>query len=441
MSEVDGGSKHQETGGDQVTDNNRRTGFMFRSLRHRNFRLFFTGQSISYIGTWMQEIALPWLVYQLTGSVFLLGLIGFTTALPNFVFAPIAGSLVDRWNRHRLLILTQTSSMLLALALALLAFWGIGDIWPIFVLSLGVGLVHSIDMPVRHAFLTDMIDDRRDFGNAIALNSSLYNSSRLIGPTIAGILIVLVGEGVCFLINAVSFIPIIFALLIMKTTSRPRREDGANLWKMFREGFSYVFRFGPIREVIFLLALTSLMGSYSTLLPVFAKDILNGGATELGFLTAAAGGGALIATFYLASKKRSVGLGKTIALAVATFGIGLAVFSMSNVLALSIVIILFVGFGTMIHTTTSTTVLQHITSDEKRGRVMAFFTMAIAGVPTFGSLLAGTLATSIGAPNTLLIGGAACTLGALLFAMRLSTLRKAHVARCRSENISAEDVF
>ena len=397
---------------------------VFRSLRHRNFKLYFVGQGISLIGSSMQDVAISWLVYRLTGSVFMLGLVGFATQFPKFAFAPVAGAMVDRCKRHRLLIITQTFSLLQAIVLAFLVLAGVEEIWLIVILSLVVGFIHAVDMPLRHAFLVEMVEDRGDLGNAVALNSTIFNVSRLIGPSIAGILIATVGEGVCFLVNGLSFIPIIAALLAMKIISKISQTKETNFLKSLKEGFSYVFGFVPIRYIMLLLALASLMGApYSTLMPVFAKDVLNGGPYELGFLTAAAGGGATLGAVYLASRKSAVGLWKIIPFAAATFGIGLVVFSTSNVLAFSFIFILIAGFGTMVHTTSSNTILQNITDDDKRGRVMAFFMMAIAGMSTFGNLLVGSLASGIGAPNTL-IGGISCILGAILFAVKLPALKK-----------------
>ncbi|MFH1821558.1 MAG: MFS transporter [Methanobacteriota archaeon] len=409
---------------------------IFRALRHRNYRLFFFGQGISLIGTWMQEVAIYWLVYQLTGSVFLLGVVGFASKLPNFIFAPVAGVMADRWKRHRLLIITQTFSMLQAIILAFLVLAGAAEIWHILILSVALGFLHSVDMPLRHAFLADMIEDRTNLGNAVALNSTLFNVARLVGPSIAGILIATTGEGICFLVNGLSFIPIIAALLAMKITFKIAQNGEIDFLKLLKGGFSYVFGFVPIRYIMLLLALASLMGMpYSTLMPVFAKDVLQGGPYELGFLTAAAGGGATMGAVYLASRKGVINLGRIIPLAAATFGVGLVAFSLSNVLAFSLMFILIAGFGTMIHTTTSNTILQNITDDDKRGRVMAFYMMAISGMATFGNLLAGSLASEIGAPYTILIGGASCIVGALLFAAKLPALKKkliaAHVEEIR----------
>ena len=400
-------------------------GTVFRSLRHRNFKLFFIGQSISSIGTYMQEVAIGWLVYRITGSVFLLGVVGFASQLPNFIFAPVAGAMADRWNRHRLIIVTQTLSMLQAIILSFLVLAGIIEIWQIIILSITLGFLHSLDMPLRHSFLFNLVEDREDLGNAVAWYSSLYNFARLLGPAMAGILIATVGEGICFLVNGLSFIPLIIALLIMKITTKIVQSGEVNFMQILKGGFSYVFGFAPIRYIVLLLALASLMGApYSTLMPVFAKDVLQGGPYDLGVLMAAAGGGATLGAIYLAARRSPLNLGKIIPLAAATFGVGLVAFSLSKFLAFSLIFILIAGLGTMVHTTSSNTILQNITDDDKRGRVMAFFVMAIAGMSTFGNLLAGALAVKIGAPYTLLIGGLSCVAGALIFAAKLPTLKK-----------------
>jgi MFS family permease len=398
---------------------------VFRALRYRNYRLFFGGQSISLIGTWMQRIAMSWLVYRLTHSPLLLGVVGFAGQLPTFLFAPLTGVLADRWNRHRTLLVTQTIAMLQALVLAILVMTGTVEVWHIVVLAILLGTVNALDMPVRQAFVVQMIEGKEDLGNAIALNSSMVNAARLLGPSVAGMLIAGFGEGVCFLINAVSYVAVIVALLAMNiaplTTAPPKGQVIAHL----KEGFSYAFGFGPIRNIILLLALVSLMGMpYQVLMPVFAKDILGGGPHTLGFLMGASGLGALVGTIFLAAKKGVRGLGLFIAVAAAVFGAGLIAFSLSHVVWLSMLFVLVAGFGMMVQMASSNTVLQTVVDDDKRGRVMSFFTMAFMGMAPFGSLLAGGLASRIGAQRTLMIGGAFCIVGAALFATKLRTIGK-----------------
>jgi len=396
-----------------------------RSLRYRNYRLFFYGQSISLIGTWIQRITVPWLVYRLTGSVFLLGLVGFAGQIPTFIMSPFAGVLIDRWNRHKILVITQILALIQALILAVLFYEKSISVWHIAILSVVLGIINAFDMPARQSFVVDMIEKKEDLGNAIALNSSMVNSARLIGPSIAGVLISLTGEGMCFLLNAVSYIFVIGFLLLMKLNPRKIEVQDTNAFQKFKEGFSYTFGFIPIRYIILLLALVSLMGMpYTVLMPVFAKTILHGGSHTFGFLMGATGIGALIGAVYMASRRSAAGLEKFIPWFAAIFGLGLILFSLSTNFILSMFLLLFTGFGMLMQMTASNTILQTIVDDDKRGRVMSFYTMAFMGTAPFGSLLAGALASKVGAPNTLLIGGVACILGALVFMRKLPVIRK-----------------
>ena len=398
---------------------------VFRAFQHRNYRLFFGGQGISMIGTWMQQIAINWLVFRLTHSALLLGVIGFTSRIPTFVFAPFAGVFVDRWNRHRLLVTTQVLAMFQAFALAFLVLSGNVQVWHIIVLSLVLGLVNAFDVPVRQALVVNMIERREDLGNAIALNSSMVNGSRLVGPSIAGFLIATVGEGICFLLNGVSFIAVIISLLAMDLPRQPKKAQGSHPWHDLKEGFSYAFGFPPIRSILLLLALVSLMGMpYAVLMPIFAENILKGGPQAFGFLLGATGVGALAGAIFLASRKTVLGLGRIIVMASSVFGIGLVSFSLSRIYSLSLALMVLTGFGMMVNMTSSNTVLQTIVEEDKRGRVMSFYTMAFMGMVPFGSLLAGSLAHTIGAPVTVLIGGLSCMLGSFLFARQLPRFRK-----------------
>ena len=400
--------------------------FMLRALGHRNYKLFFSGQSISLIGTWMTRIATSWLVYRLTGSALLLGVVGFAGQIPSFILAPFAGVLVDRWNRHRLLVATQVLALLQSLALAVLALTGLINIWHVILLSVFQGLINAFDMPARQAFVVEMIEKREDLPNAIALNSSMVNAARLLGPSLGGVIIALVGEGWCFMLDAVSYLAVIASLLAMKITPRmTRRTDDANILQQLREGWRYAFRFAPIRNVLLLLALVSLVGMpYTVLMPVFANEILRGGPSTLGLLMAASGVGALIGAMFLAARKSVLGLGKYIPLMAGTFGAGLMAFSFSRVLWLSLLLMVVTGLGFMVQMATSNTVLQTIVDEDKRGRVMSFYTMAFMGTAPFGSLLAGSVAERIGAPQTLLFGGMGSVLGALWFALSLPALRR-----------------
>ncbi len=396
-----------------------------RALRHRNYRLFFGGQSLSMIGTWMQRIAIPWLVYRLTDSTFLLGVVGFAGQIPGFLLLPFAGVLADRWNRQRMLILTQCLLMVQAFAISLLVLTGTVEVWHLVVLSLFFGAVFAFDIPTRQSFLMDMIGEKEDLGNAVALNSSIVTGARLLGPTLAGILIGLVGEGICFLINGTSYLAVIAALLAMKIPSQDLQSQGSRVWDGLKEGFVYASGFAPIRAILILLALVSLMGMpHMVLMPVFAKNILHGGPHALGFLMGAGGLGAMVGALYLASRSTVLGLGKIILISVIVFGLGLVAFSFSRVLWLSLVLILISGFGHMVQMASSNTILQTISDDDKRGRVMSFYAMAFSGMMPFGSLFAGLLASKIGAPATVLIGGIACLLGSAVYARRLPALRK-----------------
>lgn len=400
--------------------------FMLRALSHRNYRLFFSGQSISLIGTWMTRIATSWLVYRLTNSALLLGIVGFAGQIPAFVLAPFAGVLVDRWNRHRLLVATQVLALLQSLALALLALTGLINIWHIVILSVLQGLINAFDMPARQAFVVEMVEKREDLANAIALNSSMVNAARLLGPSIGGVIIAAVGEGWCFMLDAVSYLAVIASLLAMKITPRmTRRTNDVNVLQQLREGWTYAFRFAPIRNILLLLALVSLVGMpYTVLMPVFANEVLHGGPNTLGLLMAASGVGALTGAMFLAARKSVLGLGKYIPLMAGTFGAGLMAFSFSRMLWLSLLLMVVTGLGFMVQMAASNTVLQTIVEEDKRGRVMSFYTMAFMGTAPFGSLLAGSVAAKIGAPQTLFFGGLGCILGALWFARSLPALRR-----------------
>jgi MFS family permease len=398
---------------------------IFRSLRYRNYRLFFSGQIISLTGTWMQQIALPWLVYRLTGSAFLLGVVGFASQIPAFLLAPLAGVLSDRWNRYYILITTQTLAMLQAFLLGLLFFTGNIQVWQIILLAIFLGLINAFDMPTRQAFVVEMVENREDLGNAIALNSLMFNSARLIGPTIAGVVIAVANEGICFILNGISFVFVIASLLMMKVSPKKAKPRTTHVFHDLKEGLSYAIGFPPLRYIMLLLAIVSLVGMpYAVLMPVFASKILHGGPHTLGFLMAAAGIGALTGAIYLASKKNVRGLVRIIPLSTTIFGAGLIAFSLSHLFWLSLPLMFVTGLGMMTQMAACNTVIQTIVDDDKRGRVMSFYMMAFIGTAPFGSLLAGSLASSIGAPSTLMIGGTLCVLGAAIFARKIPDLRK-----------------
>jgi MFS family permease len=397
---------------------------MFRTLRYGNFRLFFAGQGISLIGTWMQYVAMGWLVYRLTNSPFLLGVVGFASQIPTFIFSPFAGVFADRWNRHRTLIITQTLAMVQAFILAALTLTGTVEVWHIVVLGAFLGCVNAMDIPVRQSFLFEMVERKDNLANAIALNALMFNSARLVGPSFAGVVVVVFGEGVCFLINALSFLAVIASLLAMRIKAKEIRSEKVHVVAGLKEGLSYAFGFLPIRMILSLLGIISLMGmSYVVLMPVFARDILGGGPETLGFLVASTGVGALIATLYLASRKTVIGMGRLIPSSAALFAAGLILFSLSRVLWLSACLLAVTGFGMMVNMAASNTILQTIADDDKRGRVMSFYTMAFMGVAPLGSLIAGALAGRIGVTATLVIGGSLCIAASAVFATKLPAIR------------------
>ncbi len=390
--------------------------FTFRALRSRNYRFFFTGQFISLTGTWMQQIAVSWLVYRMTNSVFLLGVVGFVSQFPTFVLSPFAGVWSDRTNKHRILVWTQSLSMLQALTLALLVLTDIVAVWQIIGLCLFMGCINAVDVPARQSFVIEMIEDRRDLGNAIALNSAMFNGTRFLGPFIAGILIAACGEGICFLVNGLSYVAVIYALFSMQIVYRKNEIEGKAIMEELKDGFLYAFHDPKMRSILLLMALTSIIGiPFIVLIPAYAKDILQGGPQTLGFLMSAMGAGALLGAFYLASRVNVKGLRKNIPLAVCVLGLGLIGLSISHLLWTSLVLIFLAGFGMMIQVASSNTWLQTNVDDDKRGRMMSLFAVSFLGMAPFGSLLAGSLAARAGIGLTLLAGGISCILGALIF--------------------------
>jgi MFS family permease len=397
---------------------------LLRALRHRNYRLFFSGQSVSLVGTWITRIATSWLVYRLTGSALLLGVVGFCGQIPTLVLSPFAGVLIDRVDRHRILVITQFFSMLQSLALALLALPGIIKVWEILALQVVQGVINAFDTPARQSFIVDMIEDRADLPNAIALNSSMVNGSRIIGPSIGGIVIAAVGEGWCFMLDAISYLAVIASLLAMRVAKKKRPETVGRVVEELRAGLSYVSRSVPMRSALLLLALVSTMGMpYTVLMPAIATELLHGGPHTLGFLMTASGLGALAGALYLASRNSVLGLGKAMVLSTIAFGIGLMAFSQSRVIWLSLTLLPIVGGGMMVETASTNTILQTIVEEGMRGRVMSFYTMAFLGTAPLGSLLAGVLADRIGAPLTILFGGLACVAAGIWFGLRLPSLR------------------
>jgi MFS family permease len=397
----------------------------WRALRHRNFRLFFTGQSISLIGTWMTRVATSWLVYRLTGSALLLGTVSFAGQIPTFLLAPFAGVIVDRMDRRKLLVWTQVLAGVQSLAMAALTLAKIITIHEIIALSALQGLINAFDMPGRQSFLVQMVEDKRDLSNAIALNSSMVNMARLVGPAIAGIVIAAVGEGYCFAVDGFSYIAVVISLLMMHVSPSAIRRATTTMLVQLQEGWTYVANFHPIRTILLLFALLSLMGMpFMVLMPIFASQVFHGGPHTLGYLMGASGVGALISAISLAMRKSVRGLTTMIQIAAIMFGSGLILFGLSHVLALSLVLMLIVGFGMMQGLAASNTIIQTLVPEDKRGRVMSYYTMAFVGMAPFGSLLAGTLAHRFGAPHAVMITGTCCLIGAAWFATQLKSVRK-----------------
>lgn len=398
---------------------------IFRAFRYRNYRLFFSGQCISLIGTWIQQVAMSWLIYKLTQSPFLLGIVGFVSMLPSFLFSPFAGVLIDRFNKHKVIIITQIAFMIDALIVAILTLTGIIQVWHIIILGIVIGITNSFDMPARQAFVVQMVEGHEDLGNAIALNSSLFNMARLVGPAIAGALIATFGEGVCFLINSISYIPVIIALLAMKITYTDLSNKSVNVIEQLKEGVSYAFNFLPIRNIILYLALVSFMGMpYMVLMPIFAKEILHGNASMLGFLMSASGIGALVGALYLASRKSIKGLFKWIVIASALFGISLMSFAFSRNFIVAVTILPITGFGMIVTTASINTMLQSLVDEDKRGRIMSLYAMAFMGMAPFGSLFGGLVADKIGVTFTIFLSGLFIIIANIIFYSQLPLLRK-----------------
>lgn len=398
----------------------------WRALRAPNFRLFFSGQSISLIGTWMTRIATSWLVYRLTGSAWLLGIVGFMGQIPTFLLAPFAGVWVDRWNKRTVLVWTQVLAALQSLALAALTLTHRVTVRDILALSVLQGLINAFDMPGRQAFMVEMVDDRRDLGNAIALNSSIVNLARLIGPSLAGMIIALYGEGWCFLVDGISYFAVIASLLMMQLRPLLTPESADTMLAQLREGWQYITRFLPIRNLLLLFAVVSLMGMpYTVLMPVFASQVLHGGPHTLGFLMGAAGVGALVSAVLLALRTTVKGLLRMVPTSAALFGAGLVAFGLSHTLWLSLALMLVVGFGMMQGMAASNTIIQTLAPADKRGRVMSYYTMAFVGMAPFGSLLAGGLARVMSASWAVVVTGSCCILGAAWFWRQMSAVRDA----------------
>ncbi len=396
---------------------------MFRALKHRNYQYFFIGQLLSLIGTWMQSVAQAWLVYRLTDSTVLLGLIAFSGQIPVFLFATLGGAIADKYNRQRILQVTQTIAMILATVLTVLTLTGLIQVWHIFVIAALLGLTNAFDIPTRQAFIVDLIE-RKDLTNAIALNSSMFNGARIVGPAVAGVLVATAGEGWCFGINAVSYIAVLTGLSLIRIETRRKVPVPGSAISNIVEGFKFVCKTSPIRSLLLLLGVVSLMGSpYAVLMPIFAGQILEGGASGLGILMGASGVGALAGALALAARKSLKGLGRWIAFASAGFGACLILFSFSRSFWLSAAFLVPAGFAMMIQMAASNTLVQSMIPDELRGRVMAVYSMMFMGMAPLGAMFAGTVAQNIGAPYTVAIGGAVCIIAATFFAFNLKEFR------------------
>ena len=395
----------------------------FRSLRHRNFQLFFAGQLISLVGTWMQNVAEAWLIYRLTGSSLKLGAVAFCSQIPIFLLSPIGGAVVDRRNRRRVIIVTQTLSMILAFILALITLLGVVKWWHVFILAALLGFVNAFDIPARQAFIVEMVG-REDLMNAIALNSSMFNGARVLGPSIAGILVASIGEGWCFFANAVSYIAVLAGLFLMHVPPRTPHPRETSAVEDIKEGFLWVFETKPIFALLLLVGIVSLVGMpYAVLMPIFADQILHSGARGLGILMGFSGAGALIGALTLAAKSSLRGLGAWVPSASALFGVFLIIFSYSRIFWLSSILLIPIGMSIMVQMASTNTLIQSMVPDRLRGRIMSAYSMMMMGMAPLGALLAGALSEHMGAPFTVAIGGACSILGAIWFSTQLKEFR------------------
>lgn len=400
-------------------------GRLGRALRHRNYRLFFAGQGISVIGTWLTRFATVWMAYRLTGSALILGLVGFFGQAPTSLIAPFAGVLVDRWDRHRTIVITQVAAMLQSAALAVFALTGTMTVWHLIVLGAVQGVINAFDMPARQSFMGQMIDDRADLPNAIALNSSIVNSARLIGPVIAAVLVDLFGEGICFTIDAASYLAVIASLLMMRVDKRPPRVRTGRVLAELADGLRYVWHLPLVRAVLIVLAVSSVLGgAYGTLLPVVAATTLHGGPHTLGILMGSAGCGALTGALYLASRSSVLGLPTVIQRCALGLGVGLVALELATATWMAVPLLFVVGMAMMMQLAATNTLLQTLVEDKMLGRVISLYTVAFFGGAPVGALLEGALASQIGAIHTFAIAGVLCIASALVYAAALPRLRR-----------------
>ena len=395
----------------------------FRSLKHRNFRLFFSGQLISLVGTWMQTIAEAWLIYRLTGSSVLLGLLGFVSQIPIFLLSPIGGLAADRWPRQRVVISTQVASMTLGFTLAALTLTGRIRVWEIIVLATLLGVVNAFDVPARQSFLIEMVG-REDLLNAIALNSTMFNGARVAGPAVAGLLVAQIGEGWCFFLNGVSYIAVIAGLLMLRIEKSLAAHDGSTPFEKLREGLRFVRHATPIRTLLLLLGLVSFTAlPFSVLVPIFADRILHGGASAYGNLMGAVGFGAMCGAFTLALRQQLRGFGNIVAYSAIGLGVSLTLFGASRWYWFSLIALALAGYAMMMQFTSANTLIQAMVPDQLRGRVMSLYSMMFLGMSPLGSLVAGKMAQYIGAPITVAVGGLISLIGGVVFALKWPSMR------------------
>jgi MFS family permease len=414
-----------------------RTKVTLRAFRHRNYRLFFAGQMVSLVGTWMQSVAQAWLVYRLTGSAALLGIVSFASQFPIFLLAPLGGAVADSYPRRHAMIAIQAASMMLAFPLAVLTFFNRIQVWEIVVLSILLGVVSAFDIPVRHSFVVEMVG-REDLMNAIALNSSMMNTARVLGPAIAGVLVAAVGEAWCFLLNGISYLAVIVCLTFITAGNHSHREQHGSWLAAMARGFQFVLHNRPVSALLILVGLSSLMGTpYMVLMPIFADQILKGGARELGILMGSSGIGALFGALLLAGRRDVRGLGNWVMIGCGTFGVSLILFALSRNFWISVFLLLPVGFTMMVQIASSNTLIQAMVPDQLRGRVIAVYSMMFMGMMPVGGLLGGFLANRLGAPLTVIAGGVVCIAGAVVFGLRLPMIRTEGRQLLRAQTMAA----
>ncbi len=397
-----------------------------RSLRHRNYRLYFFGQLISLPGNWIQNIALGWLVYRLTDSALLLGIVGFSGQIPSLFLTPLAGVFADRTGRRKILLTTQTVSMLIALSVSVLIFSGHIKVWHIILSAVLNGISVAFDTPFRHAFLVNMVPDKKDLQNAIALNSTLFNTARFAGPPLGGLLIAVSGEAVCFLINGLSYLAVIWSLSLMKVNENPVKTEKASVLTDLLQGVQYSWKEAPIRILLLMVITTSLLGlPFQVFMPVFAREVLQGDSRTLGYLIGAIGAGALTGAVFLATRRTLGGIPLIILISALMFSAGLMAFSASPTLLLSVLLLVITGFGMVVEFASSNTLLQTLVDDRMRGRVVALYSMSFMGFTPLGSLLTGWLAEIAGVQFTVFVAGFCCLIAALFFYRKLNVIQKA----------------